>query len=159
MRRSVRRRLDRLLAAAKEPEPAPAVTAPVQNGARIMIDHEEKLYEAFRAHHEMEDIIRYLVDGRSCAHESDEDLESRWLGAWEDFFLYGSSFAAETYFDTSAELRLPCPRSASPPRCGSRRSRISGTPGTGRMCKSASPPTSIGFSGNGRSPGTRTRTR
>jgi hypothetical protein len=106
MRRSVRRRLDRLLAAAKEPEPAPAVTAPVQNGARIMIDHEEKLYEAFRAHHEMEDIIRYLVDGRSCAHESDEDLESRWLGAWEDFFLYGSSFAAETYFDTSAELRL-----------------------------------------------------
>lgn len=77
-----------------------------------MIDHEEELYEAFRAHDEMEDTIRYLADGRSCAHESDRDLKIRWLGAWEGFFLYGSSFAAETYYDTSAELRL---RGVAPP--------------------------------------------
>ena len=77
-----------------------------------MIDDDEKLYEAFRAHDEMEDTIRYLAEGRSLADWDGDMLKSCWLGAWEDFFLYGSSAAGEVYYDTSAELRL---RGLAPP--------------------------------------------
>jgi hypothetical protein len=77
------------------------------NGATIVSDDHEKLYEAFRAHDEMENTLRYLAEGRCYAHWDEDALKSHWLGAWEDFFLYGGSTAAgEAYYDTSAELRL-----------------------------------------------------
>jgi hypothetical protein len=78
----------------------------------IVTDDDEKLYGAFRAHDEMEDTIRYLAEGRSFADWDGGTLKSHWLGAWEDFFLYGSSAAGEVYYDTGAELRL---RGLAPP--------------------------------------------
>ena len=70
-----------------------------------MTDDDEKLYEAFRAHDEMEDTIRYLAEGRSLADWDGDTLKSCWLGAWEDFFLYGSPGAGEVYYDTSGSGR------------------------------------------------------
>jgi hypothetical protein len=72
----------------------------------IITNDDEKLFEAVRAHDEMEDTIRYLAEGRSLADWDDDALKSHWLGAWEDFFLYGSRFAGKAYHDTSAELRV-----------------------------------------------------
>jgi hypothetical protein len=77
-----------------------------------MIDIADELSEAFYAHNEMEETIRYLAEGRRCADWDDEGLKSQWLDAWERFLIHRSVRAGDLYYDTSAELRL---RGLAPP--------------------------------------------